>query len=426
MAYQIERPSPCRVVVSATVPAAEVQAERERILAVVARRATVPGFRPGKAPRALVERRHAEDIRQEVEEYLLRHTWQAVREGEKLRPATPLGVREVRWQDDGSLDLSGEFEVFPEVTLAGVEGFVPPPFDLAPTAEEVDKALEALLDRQSTWEPLEDTAAGDGMLVEAEVWGSFPGGEREPFHEERSLFVVGAQEVVPEIEAAVVGHKPGEEVTTQRQVTHGEGEDQHQDTVDYRVAIRSVRRKRRPELGDDFAASLGLEGGLAALRERVEADLGQQKQRVRFERWRESLLEHLSGGRLLDLPETPVEEDTRKEIMDFARSLAERGIDPEKASLDWEKVGAELRTRVETRMRAELLLDALADALGVTVGEREVDREVQRQASRMGVPFAEVRGNLLKSGGLGRVAAMMRREKAVEQVLRPHLETPGA
>jgi FKBP-type peptidyl-prolyl cis-trans isomerase (trigger factor) len=77
-------------------------------------------------------------------------------------------------------------------------------------------------------------------------------------------------------------------------------------------------------------------------------------------------------------------------------------------------------------MRAELLLDALADALDVKVGEREVDREVQRQATRMGVPFAEVRGNLLKSGGLDRVAAMMRREKALEQVLRPFLEASGA
>lgn len=425
MAYQIERPSPCMVVVSATVPSAEVQEEREHILSGVARRAAVPGFRPGKAPRHLVERRYADDIRQEVEEHLLRHAWQAVREGEKLRPATPLGVKDVSWKDDGSVELSGEFEVFPQVELPSLEGFTPPPFDPVPSAEEMDKALDALLDRQSTWEPLEDTAAAEGMLVEAEVWGSFPAGEREPFHEERSLFVVGAHEVFPEIEAAVLDHKPGDEVTAQRQVSHGEGEEQHQDTVDYRVAVRSVRRKRRPELGDDFAASLGLEGGLAALRERVGVDLAQQKQRARFERWREALLEHLSGGRLLDLPETPVEEDTRKEIMDFARSLAERGIDAEKASLDWEKVGAELRTRVETRMRAELLMDALADALDVAVDESEVNREVQRQAARMGVPFAEVRGNLLKSGGLGRVAAMMRREKAAEQVLRPFLETSG-
>ncbi len=426
MAYTIERPSPCRVVVNGAIAPAQVQEERAHILASVMRRAVVPGFRRGKAPRAMVERRYADDIRQEIEEHVLRHTWQEVREAEKLRPATPFGVREVTWKDDGSLELSGEFEVYPEVELPTLDGFVPPPFDLAPAAEEIDRALEALRDRQATWEPLEDAAAEDGMLVEAEVWGSFPGGEREPFHDERSLFVLGAGEVFPELEAAVRGLKPGEEGSAEREVHEGEGESHHHLQVSYRVAVKSVRRKRLPELDDDLATSLGLEGGMAALRERVEADLRQQKLRARLEQWREALLVHLAQGRALDLPETPVDEETRKEVLDFAHSLAQRGIDPEKAALDWNKVREELRSRVETRMRAELLLDALANALELTVSDAEVNREVQRQAARMGVPFAELRGNLSKSGGLGRVAAIMRREKAVEQALRPFGEPAGA
>ncbi|MGV8041722.1 MAG: trigger factor [Thermoanaerobaculaceae bacterium] len=426
MAYTIERPSPCRVVVNGTIAPAQVQEERAHILAAVMRKAVVPGFRRGKAPRAMVERRYADDIRQEIEEHVLRHTWQEVRESEKLRPATPFGVREVTWKDDGSLELSGEFEVYPEVELPTLDGFVPPPFDLAPATEEIDRALEALRDRQATWEPLETAAAEDGMLVEAEVWGSFPGGEREPFHDERSLFVLGGGEVFPELEAAVRGHTPGEEVSAEREVHEGEGESHRHVVVSYRVAIKSVRRKRLPELDDDLATSLGLEGGLAALRERVEADLRLQKLRARHEQWREALLVHLAQGRVLDLPETPVDEDTRKEVLDFAHSLAQRGIDPEKAALDWDKVREEMRARVGTRMRAELLLDALAAAQGLTVSDAEVNREVQRQAARMGVPFAELRGNLSKSGGLGRVAAIMRREKAVEQALRPFGEPEGA
>jgi len=115
MAYTIERPSPCRVVVNSTIAPDQVREERAHILATVMRKAVVPGFRRGKAPRTMVERRYADDIRQETEEHLLRQTWQAVRESEKLRPATPFGVREVTWKDDGSLEFSGEFEVYPEV-----------------------------------------------------------------------------------------------------------------------------------------------------------------------------------------------------------------------------------------------------------------------------------------------------------------------
>lgn len=430
MAYTIDRPSPCRVEITGTIPPAQVQQERARILAAVARRAVVPGFRRGKAPLAMVERRFADDIRHELEEHFLRRTWQEVREGEKLRPATPFGVRGVTWKDDGSVELAGEFEVYPEVEVPPLDNFVPPPVDLAPTSEEVNRNLAALQEKMATWEPVAEGAAENEMLVEAEIWGSFPDGDREPFHEEVSRFVLGAGEVFGEIEAAVRGHAVGEEVHAEREVhtgeAEGEGEPHRHTRVSYRIAIKSLRRKRLPELDDDFAASFGIQGGLSALRERVEADLTQQKRRARYELWREALLAHLAQGRLLDVPETPVEEDTQKELLDFVQSLVQRGLDPDKAALDWNRVREEIRTRVANRLRAELLLDALADAQGQTVSEDELEREIQRQASRMRVPFAELRGNLSKSGGLERVRAIIRREKAVEQALLPFAEQPGA
>lgn len=426
MAYTIDRLSPCEVVVNGVVEPERVTRERAQILSVVMRRATVPGFRPGKSPRAMVERRYAEEIRQETEEHLLRQTWQEVRAAEKLRPATPFDIRELAWKEDGSLTFSGQMEVYPEVEIPSLEAFVPPPFDLDPTEEEIDKALVALQERQATWEPIEDGAAEDGMLAEAEVWGTFPNGEREPFHEERSLFVLGAGEVFPEIEAAVRGRKAGDEVATERELHEGEGEEHTHLTVEYRVLVKSLRRKRLPQIDDDLATSLGLEGGLVALRERVGVDLGNQKLRARHDRWRGALLEHLAQGQVLSLPETPVDEETRKDLLEFVHNLAQRGIDPDKAALDWERVRAEMRSRAEARMRHELLLDALAERDEITVSEREVNRELERQAVRMGVPFAELKGNLSKSGGLERATAIMRREKAVELALRPFGEAAGA
>lgn len=426
MAYTIDRLSPCEVVVNGVVEPERAARERAQILSAVMRKATVPGFRPGKAPRAMVERRYADEIRQETEESLLRQTWKEMREAEKIRPATPFDLRELAWQEDGSLTFSGQMEVYPEVEIPALDSFVPPPFDLDPTDEEIDKALVALQERQATWEPLEDGAAEDGMLVEAEVWGSFPDGGREPFHDERSLFVLGAGEVFPEIEAAVRGRTIGDEVATDRELHEGQGEEHTHIRVTYRVLIKSLRRKRLPEIDDDLATSLGLEGGMPALRERVGVDLRNQKLRVRRDRWREALVEHLAQGKVLPLPEMPVDEETRKEMLDFIQTLAQRGIDPDKAALDWKRVQAEMRSRVEKRMREELLLDAVVERDEVTVSEREVSRELERQAARMGVPFAELKGNLSRSGGLERATAIMRREKAVDLALRPFAEATGA
>ncbi len=420
MSYQIERTSPCRVVLSATIPAEEVTSEREHVVREFLRHARIDGFRPGKAPRPVVERKFAGDIREDVQEHLFRHTWDEVRREAKLRPAGPLEVKKAEWQEDGSFALAGEFDVYPEVTLPPVDGFVPPPFELEPTAEEIDRALVELRERQAAWEPIEGEPAAEGMLVETEVRGEFPEGGGEPFHEERSLFQIGRNEVFPEIEAAVTGHHVGDEVSAERVLGEEAGEEKHGKRIAYRVTIKSMRRKRLPEADDAFAQSLGVADGIEKLRAVVGTRIRFDKARQRRESWREALVRHLGGDRPLEMPEQLVRDETREDVMKFAESLQRRGLDLEKAEVDWSKLETDMRIRVEARLRAELLLDTFAEARGVAVDDAAVDHEIQRQAQQLGVPFAELKGNLAKREGLGRLRAILRRELLVDEVLRPY------
>ncbi len=421
MSYEIERTSSCRVVLTATIPAEEVASEREHIVREFLRHARIDGFRPGKAPRPVVERKFAGEIRDDVQEHLFRHTWDEVRREAKLRPAGPLEVKKAEWQDDGSFALAGEFDVYPEVTLQSLDDFVPPPFDLDPTPAEIDGALDELRERQAAWEPVDGDAVGAGMLVETEVYGSFPEGGGEPFHEERSLFQVGRNEVFPEIEAAVTGHRVGDEVTAERILGEEAGEERHGKRIAYRVVIKSLRRKRLPDADDTFAQSLGIADGIAKLRTVITDRLRFDKLRHRRDLWREALVHHLGGDRPLEMPEQLVRDETREDVMKFAESLQRRGLDLEKAEIDWSKLETDMRKRVETRLRAELLLDTLAEARGVAVDDTAVDHEIQRQAQQLDVPFAELKGNLAKREGLGRLRAILGREQVVDDVLRPHL-----
>jgi trigger factor len=421
MSYQIERTSPCRVSLSATIPAEEVTSEREHVVREFVRHARIDGFRPGKAPRPVVERKFAGEIREDVQEHLFRHTWDEVRSEAKLRPAGPLEVKKAEWNDDGSFVLAGEFDVYPEVTLPALDGFVPPPFGLEPTPDEIDHALTELRERQAAWEPIEGDAAGEGMLVETEVHGEFPEGGGEPFHEERSLFQIGRSEVFPEIEAAVSGHHVGDEVSAERILGEEAGEERHGKRIAYRVTIKSMRRKHLPEADDAFAQSLGVADGIEKLRSMLAERIRFDKARQRRESWREALVHHLGGDRPLELPEQLVKDETREDVVKFAESLQRRGLDLEKAEIDWSKLEVDVRKRAETRLRAELLLDTLAEARGVTVDDAAVDHEIQRQAQQLGVPFAELKGNLAKREGVGRLRAILRREQVVDDVLRPHL-----
>lgn len=422
MAYQIERPSPCRVALSATISAEEVRKEREHVLAEFLRGARIDGFRKGKAPRSLVERRFAGQIRDELEDHVIRSLFREVMEAERLRPASPLGIKESRWLEGGEFSVNGELEVFPTVELPPLDGFTPPPYDLSPTEEEVAQATDALRERQAAWEPVEDEVAADGMLVEAEVDGSYPDGGHEPFHEDRSLFKLGSTEVYPEIERAVLGKKVDETVAAERVLGEEASEERRGARVAYQITLKSLRRKRLPEVDDAFAASMGIEGGLTVFRERLDERIRLQKREQRRSVWRDALVRFLSGDRVIDLPESVVVDETRKEMLDFARALAARGIDPEHAKVDWKKLEPEMRQRVEHRLHAEVVLDALADSLHITVPASEVDREVEVQAKQLGVPFAELRGNLAKGGGLERIRAIIRRDHAADQILKRFVE----
>jgi trigger factor len=426
MSYEIERATPCRVVLTATVAADDVRAEREHVVTSFVRAARMDGFRKGKAPRALVERRFAKEIREDLEEHLTRSVWDEARQEEKLRPASSLGIRDATWLESGEFRLTGEFDVYPTIELPSTEPFTPPPFELEPSDDGVADAVAQLQERQAVWEPAEDGAAGEGMLVEAEVHGSFPAGGGEPFSEERSLFQLGKDEVYPEIEAAVAGHRVGDEVEAERVIGEEGGAERAGTRVAYRVRIKSLRRKRLPEVDDAFASSVGVEGGVDALRTRVRERLRAARVERRRETWREALITYLAAGKVLDLPEEPVREGVRREMIDFAQALAHRGVDPERSKVDWEKVEREMRPKVEQRMRGELLLDALADALAIEVSEADIDHEVQHQAEHIGVPFAELKGNLAKGGGLERVGGVLRRERAVDEVLSRFVQGDGA
>jgi trigger factor len=418
MDVKVERTAPCRVEFSATVPSDEAVGEREKVVTSYLRRATLPGFRKGKAPRPMVERRYAEQIEEDLQERLLHQAWREAGEKKSFRPASDRIVIDGSWQDNGAYEVKGEVEVYPEVELPSLDVFTPPEFDLTPSDDEVQQQLDRLRDRQGVWEPVGETeVAAEDLLVEAEVHGDFPDGGGEPFHEERSLFRVGAGEVYPEIEAAVRGKAVGDEVTVERELGEEAGEERIGKRVVYRVTVKGLRRKKVPPADDEFARSLGIEDGLEALREKILAQLRLDKAHLRRDMWRAALVRHLAGDSTLVLPETVVVEETRKELIKLAQSLVGQGLDPNKPDVDWKQAETDLRGHVEERLRAELLLDALAEREGVEVGDDELTAELERQAARMQIPYAELRGNLAKSGGVERVRAVLRRERAVDEVL---------
>lgn len=410
--------NPAKVTIQASIPPEEVAQEQNQVTRDFVRTSKIPGFRPGKAPVALVASRFAKEIRDETENRLLRRAWNQVLERGNYRLAGPLGVKEAHWDEDGSYRFIGEFEVYPSLTLSPLSAFQPPPFPLEPTEEEVEEFLKGLAERHATWQGLEEGEAQDGMLVEAEVRGEFPQGGGDPFQEDLAIFQLGAGEVYPEIESAVRGLKLGGEAIARRELPQEEGVPPV--SVEYKLKVKGLRKKVVPQVDDEFARQMNVEGGVEGLREKARELLRQAKKRKRLEVFRQALVQHLMGPEPFPLPPRVVEEETRRAALKYAESLHRHGADV--AKLDWEDLLPKVRASVEARLREEYVLDRLAEELQVQVLDEEVDVTVRGHAQEAGLPYAELRGNLAKDGGLAKIRDILRRERAVAQALAPWLE----
>ncbi len=420
MPYQLTHRPDHTVEVTAHADSETVEAERLHILQELRRSARIPGFRPGKAPLSVVRTRFGDTVQSELEEHLSKHLWQEVLDGEEgLEPLTPLQVKSAVFEEDGSFAIDGELEVRPRFELPSFEGLTLPEVTISVTDGEIEQELEKLRKEQAAWEPVENGAAEDGMLVEMDLHGEYVDGDGEPFSSEGVRFELGEEGVFMEIQEALRGAKSGDEVTAERQFPEDDPDrERASKTVRYRINVLSLKRQILPDIDDGFATGFGfddLEGLTTRVREAVLA----RKKSERRSTWRRALLDRLEEG--IDhnqLPPTLVRHDLREEMERYAYAMAMQGKDPRSDDTDWQQISAELEPQVRRKVLDSLILDQLGEEWETEVPEEEVDGFVREDAQRRGVPLAEHIANLEKEGRLDEIRRAARVSATVDELIR--------
>ena len=176
---------------------------------------------------------------------------------------------------------------------------------------------------------------------------------------------VGDPQVWEELSLAVSGLSAGQETTFERRHEHpaaGEGGAPEVHEQKFRVKVDEVKERDLPPLDDAFAAKVNPEfATFEALREAVVVRLRQQKDEQRREARHQALLNQLRDRHPIDLPQGVVRREVEGMVQEYAENLARRGVDVEKAHIDWGRVGEEMAPMAEKRVHARLLLDAIAD-----------------------------------------------------------------
>jgi trigger factor len=398
------------------IPTDTVNAEIDRLARDYSRRARVPGFRPGKAPARVIKQRYKSEILHDLAHDLIpRAVDNALRERGMEAIEAP-DIRDVNVEENQPLTFTASFETVPPFDTGDYAGLSLTRPDTAVPDDSVDHALQRLRDRAARYEPIESRGVEHGDTVTVDLERKDAAGQADS-HKDVAI-EIGGKANPPGLDEQLLGLTVGavKTFTLHYPADYAVGELANQD-VGYTVTVKSLKRRVRPELDDEFAKDLGDFENLAALRARVREDLEHEATHAGERDVRAALMKQLATRVPFPLPAPLVERELDRRLEDFARRMMEQGIDPRQAGVDWQAFRESQRDAAVEAAGGAVYLDQLARHEQIDVSAEEIDQEVGRYAERTGRTPAAVRAALDKEQGLSRVASGIRREKSIEFLL---------
>ena len=398
------------------IPSTVVDAEIDRVTRTYSRAARIPGFRPGKVPVKLVKQRFRQQILHDVAHDLIpRAVDDALRE-RGVEPVDTPDIADVVVDEGQPLKFTASFETVPPIDPGDYASISLRRQPAVLEADAVESTLTQLQNRMARYEPVEDRAIEMGDTVTVDLNRRAAGSDENDRHQDVSV-ELGAPANPPGFDAELLGLSPGAE----KQFTIQYSEDYTikelaGTSVAYDVVVKAIRRRVVPDLDDELAKDIGADT-LDALRERVRQDLLREAEQNAERQVRVDLLKELSSRVTIEVPQTLLDREMDRRTEEFARRLVEQRIDPQKTNIDWNQFRESQRATAQEAVKSALVLDEVARREGVVVTGEDIERELGGYAERAGRSIAAVRATLEKEGGLGRLQAGLRREKAVDFLL---------
>ena len=398
MKVAVEAIEGCKRRLAVEAPVDVVQQEWERAYGRVQKQARLPGFRKGHVPRSLVKVHFSDDVRREVAEHLIPDVYRQALTEAKLDPVNEPDLQEVRLEEGAPLSFVAVVEVKPAIDLTDYKGVEVEHAPVAVTADDLSTTLDHMREQQAQFHAVERPAVtGDLVVVDYSI--AIEG--HDPSSQSGYEFLVGARNVLPEIDDAAIGLKAGEE----RQVTLRFADDHRREDLRGRggnatVKVVEVKEKALPALDDDFAKSLGEFETLEALRTELQKQLETRREHDEQRALQEKVVDAVIARHEFTVPDALVMRQVAHRIEHARESVRRQGIDPERMPWDYEKLIAELRPGAEKAVRRALLLEAIADKEAIAPTDADVDAEVEKLAQASQRPTPALRRMMEKSGDL--------------------------
>ena len=410
----------CKKELVIEIPIDVVQREVDSVAEQFAKRARIPGFRPGHAPTTLVRRHFQDDIRSEVAQTLIPRFFQTAVKEQKWDIVGQPRFEDLKFEDDQPLSCKATFEIYPEIELKPYKELEVEEEQAAVTDADVDKAVEELRENASTFEVVTDRPAADDDYVSVNYRGQDASSPASQPTEAKDVVIHLAQKhTVPAFTENLRGASAGE--VKEFPVTYAEDYPQKTlagKTFSYRVEVQSIKRKVVPPADDELAKSVSEFATLEELRTKLRQDLEKNAERQAEMGTKQKLAEKLLEAHQFPVPEELVGIQMDRKIERTLGQLMSQGIDPRQTQVDWRKVREDAKPEAEKEVRVALVLSRVADAEKIDLSEEEMDDVIREMAQERRMTAAELKTRLTRDGKLDTLKSTRRNQKALDFIYR--------
>ncbi len=414
---------PCKKKLEIEIPAETIHAKLDEKYSELRRDAVVPGFRKGRAPLRLLEKRFGTDVTKQVKlELLVSASDAAIKDNNIETLGEPdIDHEKIELPEEGSMKVEFEVEVRPEFELPELEGIEIEKPKIEVTDQQVDDEIVELRKRAGVWAPKEKGGAEEGDRVVADVIlvteGAADHDKRENIEitVRKTGFVAGVP--VEDLDKLLKGVKHGDEKKTTVDIPETfYNEELRGKKVDLTIEVKEVKSLEPAELNEDFFKRLGLEDE-ADLKDKIRDQINAQAERQARSAMSEQVYAFLRDKIDFDLPSDIVADQSVSILQRQYTNMLMQGIAKEQVDEQMDQLKASSEEQAAEQLKMYFIMDKLADKFEVQVSEEEINGQIAYAAAMRGRRPEKMREELARDGSLAQMTLQIREEKCIEKIL---------
>ncbi|MBO4266349.1 MAG: trigger factor [Lachnospiraceae bacterium] len=348
---------------------------------------SVPGFRKGKVPQAMIEKMYGPEVfYEDAANIMIPDAYaEEVDNNKELEIVSQPKIDVVQLEKGKNFIFTAEVALKPPVELGKYKGVKIDKIDTEVTDEDIDKEIKREQEANARTITVEDRPVKEGDTAVIDFEGFIDGEAFQGGKGDNYPLVIGSHSFIPGFEDQLIGKSTGDE--TDVNVTFPEdynAKDLAGKPAVFKVKINEIKEKELPELDDEFASEVSEFDTMAEYREDVKKNLAEKKEKEAKDKKEDAVIEAIIKDSKMDIPEAMVDTQTRTMINDYARRLQSQGLSLEQyfafTGLDMEKFTAQMKPGAQKRIESRLVLEAIVKAEGFEVSDEEYEKELERMA----------------------------------------------